>query len=265
MFSINVTVHNKAFLIQSVLERILKFTTGSYELVLVFDGCVDNSFEIADTFCKNNNIKPKVFFTDDVYETTANNVAARNSEGDYVFIVQDDTLMNEPAWNERLLKPFLFGDVVAVSGNCSHNWAVNPNSVDMLSDVFPNRSCDILLVKDVANKHNTDRNLFAIRDSVNRSPLVLNHDIFRKLGYFDEIYAPQSMDDHDLMYRARYELDKICGLIPVEFETRWEWSGTTDGAGRMKPWFYQADHKNMRILHQRHADKMKCMVESRVI
>ena len=54
MVSVNLTVHNKGFLLLDCLERIKKYTTGSYELVVVLDGCNDNSEEILDIFIKEN-------------------------------------------------------------------------------------------------------------------------------------------------------------------------------------------------------------------
>ena len=37
------TVHNKDYLIKSVIEAIYQYTVGDYELIVVLDGCIDNS------------------------------------------------------------------------------------------------------------------------------------------------------------------------------------------------------------------------------
>ena len=104
MISINLTVHNKEFLLLECLERIKKYTVGPYELVVVLDGCNDNSEEILDIFTKENKgIKIKKIHAPDVFETKANNLAAKASEGEYISIVQDDMLINEAGWNERML------------------------------------------------------------------------------------------------------------------------------------------------------------------
>ena len=44
--SIILTVHNKGWLIEKVIQNIYKNTVGSYELIVVLDGCTDNSEEI---------------------------------------------------------------------------------------------------------------------------------------------------------------------------------------------------------------------------
>ena len=41
--SIILTVHNKGWLIEKVIQNIYKNTVGSYELIVVLDGCTDNS------------------------------------------------------------------------------------------------------------------------------------------------------------------------------------------------------------------------------
>ena len=62
--------------------------------------------------------------------------------------------------------------------------------------------CDILIPTDIVGKENLDRQTFAIRDSVNRGPLLIRHDILESVDYLDESFAPQDMDDHDLCYRV---------------------------------------------------------------
>ena len=44
--SIILTVHNKGWLIDKVIQNIYKNTVGSYELIVVLDGCTDNSEEV---------------------------------------------------------------------------------------------------------------------------------------------------------------------------------------------------------------------------
>ena len=49
--------------------------------------------------------------------------------------------------------------------------------------------CDILNYDSVINRGNgLARDIFAIRHSVNRGPLLLDHAKLEKLGYFDEIF-----------------------------------------------------------------------------
>ena len=43
LYSVIVPVHNKADLIERILSAFIRTTRGDWELVVVLDGCVDNS------------------------------------------------------------------------------------------------------------------------------------------------------------------------------------------------------------------------------
>lgn len=253
-YSIVLTVHNKEFLLQAVLDSIKIGTTGSYELNVVLDGCTDKSEQILDNFIKtNSSIKVKKFITPDVFETKANNVGLKNSSGKYCIIVQDDMVMNEVGWNERLVKPIkAFSDVFAVTSQTAHNWTYNSNSIhkDMkedLSDCW----CDIINYTELASRYNFPRDIFAIRDSANRGPLLLRHDVLQNLGYLDEVFSPQDMDDHDLCYRAYKKLGMLAGCYWTSIITDYSWGGTREN-NKPKPWLFKANHKNMKIVWERH-------------
>ena len=205
MFSITLTIFNKEFLIERVLNSIKNYTAGTYEINAVLDGCTDSSELILDRFISSNpKIKINKHYTPDVCETKANNVGLKNSNEKYCIIIQDDMVINEHDWNNRLLKPILnFSDVFAVTGRTAHNWSHNTYSRCNNTDQFlPNTWCNLLYATNIADKNNLQRNMFAIRDSVNRGPLLIRHDVLKAVNYLDESYAPLEMDDHDLNYRV---------------------------------------------------------------
>ena len=73
MHSIILTVHNKGWLIDKVIQGIKDNTVGEYELIVVVDGCTDNSEEVV----KKNVEGLKnytVLFAPNVFETKANNM-----------------------------------------------------------------------------------------------------------------------------------------------------------------------------------------------
>ena len=80
MFSLILTVHNKDWLIGEVIRRIRKNTICNYELIVVLDGCTDNSEAIVFDSIDNDNTK--VIYTPDVFETKANNAGLRMASGD---------------------------------------------------------------------------------------------------------------------------------------------------------------------------------------
>lgn len=256
MFSIILTIHNKDFLLKNVLESIKNNTNGSYEINAVLDGCSDQSEQILDSFIKENfQIKINKFLTDDVFETKANNVGLKNSSGEYCIIIQDDMIINEYNWNNRLLKPILnFSDIFAVTARNAHNWVYNINSQhQFLEENLDNCWCDILIATDIVGRENINRETFAIRDSVNRGPLLIRHDILQKVNYLDESFAPQDMDDHDLCYRVYKETGLKAGCYWLDIVSESSWGGTRKNGGPAS-WLLKSHHKNSKIVWNRHKD-----------
>ena len=256
LISINLTVHNKCLLLKECLEKIKINTVGHYEIIVVLDGCSDSSESILDSFISDNkNIAIKKLYAPNVFETKANNIAARNSNGEYIAIIQDDMLINEKGWNERMLKPFsAFDDVFSVTSRTSHNWIINPNSQHINLDQIPDGIwSDILFHIDHADRNNTSREIFEIRDSSNRGPLMINHSDMEKMGYFDEIFSPQDMDDHDLHYRVKKELGKVTGLYWIDYISEDSWGGTRE-SGAVGQWLLNSNHKNQKIIYDRHKE-----------
>ena len=256
--SIILTIHNKGFLLPKVLDGIKTNTVGNYELIIVLDGCSDNSLEIVNLFKKTNpEISIKIIKTPDIFETKANNAGLKIASGEIVIIVQDDMVINEYDWNNRITKPFImFEDVFAVTANCAHNWEINHNSRHILTNNNNNYEwSDILNHVDHANKTNTPRNIFRIRQCVNRGPLAINHNDLKKLNYFDENFAPLDMDDHDLCFRMSEQIGKVVGCYWIDYISDLSWGGTR-ASGNTAGWHLLSNQKNTRIVYDRHKNKI---------
>jgi len=252
------TVHNKGYLITRVLNSIKQYTHGTYELIIINDGSTDNSSEMIKSFKDNNSeMNIKILNTPDVFETKANNVGLKEATGDIVIIIQDDMVINEQDWNHRLTKPFReFDDVFAVTANCAHNWEINQNSKHILTNENNDYEwSDILIHVDHANKNTIPRDVFAIRQCVNRGPLAINYDDFKNLDFFDEAFAPLDMDDHDLCFRMSEKLNKVVGCYWIDYISDPNWGGTRIN-GQPAAWQLASNQKNTRIVYERHANKI---------
>ena len=73
MHSIILTVHNKGWLIGDVIERIKETTVGEYELIVVVDGCSDNSEEVVKKSVDGMK-NYTVLFADDVFFSKSYNI-----------------------------------------------------------------------------------------------------------------------------------------------------------------------------------------------
>ena len=256
MHSIILTVHNKGWLIEEVLDGICKNTTSSYELIVVLDGCTDNSEDITLTYLQSTKIDYKILYAPNVFETRANNIGMKMAQGDKIIIVQDDMIIRERDWNSRMEKPFLaFDDVFAVTSRTAHNWKLNPNSQHLgMKNNLDNCWCDIVdHIDHAGRKEGLDRETFAVRCSVNRGPLMINHQDLKTLNYLDENFSPQDMDDHDLMYRAYKELGKVVGCYWIDYQSEDSWGGTRVDGGPSS-WLLKANHKNTKIFYERHQE-----------
>lgn len=262
MHSIVLTVHNKGWLLPSVLNGIKENTTGNYELVVVLDGCSDESESIWQNFVElNSDIKTKTVYTPDVFETKANNAGLKECEGDKVIIVQDDMVVKESGWNKRLEKPFdEFIDVFGVTSRSAFNYRINQNSIHLRMDKendlqIDNCWSDIFGYESHTNRdEGLSRNIFAVRNNVCRGPLMLDHVDLIKLNYFDEVFAPQDQDDADLCYRAFKELGKVVGAYWIDYESDNTWGSTRPDGRNPASWLLKAHHKNTRIVFERHQD-----------
>ena len=252
--SLILTIHNKGWLLDRVLDGIIDNTVGNYELIIVLDGCTDDSEEIVKKHVQKLD-NYTVLYADDIFETKANNMGLKQATGDYAIIIQDDMVIQEYGWNRRMQKPFLkLDDVFAVTARTAHNYVINPNSQHLgMENDLDDCWCDILQSVDEADSSNIPRDTFAIRSTVNRGPLMIDLADLKTLNYFDEAYAPQDMDDHDLMYRAWKELGKVCGCYWIKMQSETEWGGTRVN-GSPAPWLFKAHHKNSKLFYSRNKD-----------
>ena len=253
--SLILTVHNKGWLIGKVIDGIVNNTVGDYELIIVFDGCEDNSEEVALKALEGTDVDYQTLTAPNVFETTANNLGLKHATGEYAIIIQDDMIIKEDGWNRRMQKPFnKFDDVFAVTARTAHNYIPNPNSQHVnMEENLDTDWCDILQSVDEADSSNIPRDTFAVRSTVNRGPLMIDLEDLKTLNYLDEAYAPQDMDDHDLMYRAWKELKKVCGCYWIKMQSENDWGGTRIN-GSPAPWLFKAHHKNTKIFYGRNKD-----------
>ena len=231
------TTHNKESLIERVsmgiLENISELTK---QIVVVFDGCVDNTELITKNIFKDFNGKLDYVYTDDVFELKANNAGLKMVESDYVILVQDDMVIKEKDFDLRMLKPFQeFSDVFAVTSQTAHNNRIINGGlhVDNPAD----------------RRTGWSRDSFAIREIANRGPLMYDYSDVVSLNYFDEHLCPNSYDDHDISYRAYEKLGKVSGLYWIDYDSDPSW-----GTGRQKnvDFHNKAHSRNSKIIIDRY-------------
>ena len=210
------TIHNKEFLIERVVSSLISnLSEETNQIIVVFDGCTDNSEQLTKAILNNvTDKKIDYVYTDNVFETKANNAGLKLVQNDYVVMLQDDMVVNEKNFDLRMLEPFLkFNDVFAVTSFVAHNNIYNEST----------RQINYI---DIASKDNSDRDIFYAREYANRGPLMYDFRDVVKLNYLDEYFAPQNYDDMDISMRAFKELGKVSGLYWIDYTSDPNW-GTT--------------------------------------
>jgi len=232
--SIIVTTHNKGWLISTVIDSLIKYTKTDFDLVVVYDGCTDNSKNnvksVLNTYQKRigeNKLKNyHEILTPDIHETKANNVGMKAVKTKYAILIQDDMVVNEVGWDIRLIQPMrMWSDVFAVSARNALNHLPGISNLKVIGRIEDNTPR--------GHYDNSDRNLFRIRHSVNRGPLCLDMEKTRLLNYLDEDYAPSDCDDADICWRAFLQHGWKCGVLPIDYLSDLNW-----GTARIKAGLY---------------------------
>lgn len=230
--SVILTTHDKAWLTGSVVDKLVKHTREPFELIVVYDGCTDDSrARIEQVLASapgrqgfNANVAYKAVVTPDVFEIRANNAGVEASSGEYVLLIQDDVIVDEDGWDVKLLEPLRkWPDVFLSSARQAYD-LVSCNGADLRGTVG--------MIDDGSARGafvNGDPKAFTIRDGVTRGPIALERARLLDLGGFDEAFAPQMWDDADLCYRAYAKHGWLAGVRHVE-----TLSDTCWGTTRMK-------------------------------
>lgn len=246
------TVHNKARLLPAVWRGLL-FNADIQDgidhlakIIVVLDGCTDNSESVLQECLKYTFEEPmvEIIKTPDVFEIKANNTALKQVATDYACIIQDDQVMKERGYLNRLLEPFeRFPEVIAVTGRAAHNITIQ---ADGHSLAYP----------DLQGWDNrAPRNIFYIRDVVNRGPLVLDMAKLKAMGYMDEWFCPTSQDDHDLCLRAYRQHGWLAGSYWINYESPPEWG--TSRIGKNVDFIGRVINQNMVKIFERHGEFLK--------
>ena len=249
--SIILTVHNKERLLPLVLEGILCNTTGNAELVVVLDGCTDQSEVVIDRIIHPNSFRGgyRKCITNDINETLANNVGMRSASGDYFILLQDDMVVQERGWNEKIILPMKYNSsIMAVTARDALNFKFSANPNDPMSNDF---------FFDFANNDNCVEGIFYVRDAVNRGPLALDARKTNQLNYFDESYCPLTWDDHDLCLRGYRSFGWLAGHFNVKYRSDTSWGTTRKGTCTFRgvPFIHsEIEKRNLKLFYSRYAN-----------
>jgi len=210
-YSIIVPVHNQELIVVENIQSVMMNTVGSYELIVIFDACEDQTEMLALTFFKSLKSSQRIicFRTDkSIFETSCDNIGFKMARGEFCVEIQADMKIMTYGYNFILSRPCrIWEDVFAVSGRCCHQWKDSSVGIGKLG----------LKVETTLSLTFNQMNDFYIAETCNRGPLLFVTKRLATLNYLDEKNFFLGDDDHDIMARAFDQFKWINGYMPIEF------------------------------------------------
>jgi glycosyltransferase involved in cell wall biosynthesis len=214
-----ISIFNQEKIIERILGGICRNTITPFNLILVFDGCVDQTKPKALAWLEKNRPAHMLELitrdAPDVYETKATNIGLKLGTEDYIITIQDDMEIQEKGWEVRLTYPIRkYDDIFSTGAYIAH---------DIDFDAF---TPELQRYKRGRGRKyfNARRDTFYIRDIAMRSPVAFRADYLRKLNYLNEEYAPCTFDEADIQLRAWEKFSLRSGLFRVDYLSKPSWS-----------------------------------------
>lgn len=222
-FSVVIPIHNQNDIIQIVLSSVILNTVGNYELILILDGCTDDSKTRVLEWLDNIRLPQSCGYIVvlenpfGIFETSCDNMGFVNSRGKYIIEIQADMKIVTYGYNVLLTRPMeIYPDIIGVSGRCCHTLNGTPGiNVGKLGEK-------------VLQPHQAtfDNDIVYLSHTVNRGPLALRNSMLKEIGYLDEEHYVLGDDEHDLFTRAWNDKKWRSGFVPVEVYSPLEWGST---------------------------------------
>ena len=262
--TIILTVHNKESSITKILKNLLRTISDcTVRLIIILDGCTDQTNKKVIKLLRSNNIKPKVkiIYTDDIWETKANNIGLREVNTQFATLVQDDMLIRQKNWDKKLLDNFKKSKLFAVSGRAAHDFYFHKKKLKIVNifgreypftdqNIFGRIIAKLVRFLKLYWLYNY-LDFYSKRLVVNRGPLILDMIKAKELNFFDEKFAPFELDDFDLCCRAFKKFGLYSAANPIFYE---ELNGSKKTNFNSQIISKKSIFKNTQILFERHRD-----------
>lgn len=250
--------------ILSGLESTLSVSTK--KIILILDGCTDKTDDCVNNYIKNrelSNIGFEIVYTDDIWETKANNVGLKLVQTEFATIVQDDMLLLERNWDQKLISAIEDNDIFAVSGRAALDFTIKNDQfipLNLAGREYPLGSVGILprivaKLMAIFKPYWVYKYLspLSIRLTVNRGPMLFKMSHVKSLGYFDENFAPFELDDVDICCRAFREFGLMSASRPVYYKEIFGSKAQNLSSSTVSK---QAIQRNSQLIRERHSDLM---------
>jgi len=192
-FSIIIPACNEERYIIKTLSSISNQSFKDYELIIVCNGCIDNTFQISNDFLKKSNIKNyKIFNIPQAGVCKAKNFGSRFAKKEYLVFLDSDTYINQKDFLKTLSRR-LDDNVVATVKLKSDSRIIDAKIYEIAKNMYTNRltkginACLIISRKkfyktglfDGSLKHKEFYHLFK---RMKQNKIVFNYKCFKDLS-----------------------------------------------------------------------------------
>lgn len=228
-FNYIVPIFNKEDILKDTLEAIERCASSESKIIMVVDGCTDNSESIVDEFSKNSSHKTVKLLMPNVHMLLSVNEGLKQVNSGYSVIMQDDIILQDSDIENKVIE--LYGSINnlgVISLRYGSNIGVTNLYQRIRKHTFSGMIEEIDFIKspdDYANFLTAEYDKFYPRMSAINGPNIIPWNLLSSIGSFDSNLAPYGFDDPEYCLRA-LEAGYINGLFPLKYYSEIEWGGT---------------------------------------
>tara|TARA_B110000908_G_C10219145_1_gene434359 strand:- start:608 stop:1444 length:837 start_codon:yes stop_codon:yes gene_type:complete len=229
-FNYIVPIFNKEDILSQTLEGIENCAGIESRIVMIVDGCTDNSEGIVDEFMKNSSHQVEKILMPNVHMLLSVNAGLKTVKKGFSIIMQDDIILRDIDTEKKLIEQYkkMNNKLGVTSFRYGSNIGLT-SLFDRLKQKTLNRMIkEIDVIKgpdDYADIPKGEYGKFYPRMSAINGPNCIPWEVLSRIGILDEKLAPYGYDDPEYCLRA-LKAGFINGLFPVNYESEEDWGGT---------------------------------------
>jgi len=229
-FNYIVPIFNKEDILPYTLNGIEKVAQNGSNIILIVDGCTDNSEKIVDEYMKNSEHIVHKILMPNVHMLLSVNEGLRNVKSGYSIIMQDDIILEDVDTEMKLIDQYskMKNQLGVISFRYGSNIRLSTIKEKIINRTYKSmiEECDFIKgPDDYANYKSGEYGIFYERMSAINGPNCIPWNLLTKIGLFDENLAPYGFDDPEFCLRALQAGFKN-GLFPIKYRSDEEWGGT---------------------------------------